>query len=286
PPPPVKDVEPWGERMLLQPLLDTWVVDVALDAVKAHSLGGDEVADLLVVSFSGHDRIGHQLGPDSAKSAADYRVIDAQIGRLLRALDAQVGKGRYVVALTSDHGVMPRPELTRAQRLESGAVDPSVVLAAVKKEAEAALGPGTWFIGPKAQGLVAPAEVRAKVLGIAERLRKAARQVPGVRDLLPLPQVLAASESDPYRRGAYEGRSPDFIVVTQPYMMWGYGDATDHGSAYGYDRLVPLVFFGGALRQTRAGDARVIDLAPTMAALLGVPSPAAARGQVLDAVAR
>jgi predicted AlkP superfamily pyrophosphatase or phosphodiesterase len=284
----VGDSEPFAERPEIQSTIDAAEVDVALDAVKLLELGKDEVPDLLEVSFSGHDRIGHEFGPDSPVGLMEFLAVDRELGRLLEGLDAMVGKGKYVVAFTSDHGVCPMPELSKARGLDSGRVDTKALGAALKAELDAALGPGDWLTGYKTPGFVINPKLRAKVPQAFERLRAVALRQPGVADLIWSPNLTHPTNPTEqlWQRGYVPGRTADLIIITRPFWSYGLGDHTGHASAYLYDRAVPLMFFGGEIKKGSAGSAEIIDLAPTVARLINVPVPAAARGHAIDAVFR
>ena len=280
------DNEPLVERPELQPLLDTAEVDLALDAVKALELGKDDVPDLLTISFSGHDRIGHEFGPDAKEALDEFFHLDRELGRLFTALDTLVGKGRYVVVFTSDHGVPPVPELSQTRGLDAGHVDTYALGAKLEAELDAALGKADWFAGYKTPGFTfAPAQ-RAKAMKAYERLRAVAKASPGVYDLLASWQLPEGWLGDLYRAGLVEGHSPDLIIVTKPYWTYGTKDHTGHASPWMYDRAVPLVLWGAGVKKGQAGDAEAIDVAPTMSRLLGVPTPAGAQGHAIDSVFR
>lgn len=279
------DSEPLAENPALQAPLDTAEVDLALDGVKALGLGKDEIPDLLTVSFSGHDRIGHGFGPDSPESLAEYLHIDREIGRLLAGLDTLVGKGKYVVVLSSDHGVPPVPELSAARGLDAGRVNMKALRELLDKELDEQLGRQDWFAGSKTPGFTFTAALRLRAQPQVERLRKLARAQPGVLDLLPLTN-LEGPQGRLYARGAFVGRSPDLFVVTRPYWTYGAHDKTGHASPWLYDRSVPLVFFGPGVKKGQGGTTEPIHVAPTLSRLLTVPPPAAAQGRSLDEVFR
>ncbi|MBL8924282.1 MAG: alkaline phosphatase family protein [Myxococcaceae bacterium] len=283
------DSEPDVEQPELQPLLDGWEVDVALSAIKALKLGQDDAPDLLTVSFSGHDRIGHAFGPDAPEALAEFLAIDREIGRLLDGLDQQVGKGAWVAVLTSDHGVAPLPELLKERRVDAGRIDMKGLRAKLELEADTRLGAGDWFAGSKTPGLTATAQGREKLNTIAHHLRAVALKQPGVMDLLSASRVQGAapgSMEELWRRGYVPGRSPDFVVVAKPYWVYSLGDPTGHASHWLYDRDVPLLFLGAGVRQGVAGTAQAIDVAPTFTRLLRVPTPAGAEGAALETVFR
>ncbi len=279
------DSEPFAERKELQPILDTAEVDVALEGVKALGLGKDEIPDLLTISFSGHDRLGHEYGPDSQESLDDFLHVDREIGRLLTQLDVLVGKGKYVVAFTSDHGVPPIPEVARARGLDAGRCDMKKLMAALDAELDEQLGRQDWFVGSKTPGFTFAPALRAKGLTQLARLQKIAKTHPGVLDL-----ISSAAPHGPYAsmfaKGAFAGRSPDLIMLTRPFWTYNAVDKTGHASPYNYDRSVPLIFFGANVKKGQGGTAEQIDLAPTLSRLLTIPAPAAAQGRALDEVFR
>lgn len=279
------DSELFAERKELQPILDTAEVDVALDGVKALGLGKDEIPDLLTISFSGHDRIGHEYGPDSQEAMDEFLHIDQEMGRLFKELDALVGKGKYVVLLTSDHGAAPLPELVKARGLDGGRIDMPKLKEALDAELDNLLGKQDWFIGAKTPGFTLNPALRAKALTQLPALQKIARQHDGIIDLLPF-DGLEGPIGSLFKRGAFPGRSPDLFVITRPFWIYSLHDKTGHASLYLYDRSVPVLFWGAGVKKGRGGTTEIIDLAPTVSRLLTVPNPAAAQGRSLDEVIR
>jgi arylsulfatase A-like enzyme len=265
-------------------------VDLALDAVSALRLGQGEAVDLLEVSFSGHDRVGHAFGPDAPQSLAEFLHLDREIGRLLEGLDARLGKDRYVVALTADHGAAPMPELLRARGLDAGRVDVAELRRVLEAALDEALGPADWILGARTPGYELDPALRDRVTPAAfERARAAARALPGVADVLwsaDLPRDTTGFLAQQYRRGYLAGRTVDLVVVTRPYWLAARAWGTSHSTPYRYDRAVPLVFFGAGVRRASLGEAEAVDVAPTLAHLLGLPPPAAALGRTLEAVVR
>ncbi len=281
----VEDPEALAEQPALQAPLDTAEVDVALEGVKALGLGKDEIPDILTISFSGHDRIGHGFGPDSPEALAEYLHIDQEIGRLLTSLDTLVGKGKYVVVLSSDHGIPPIPELAQSRGLDAGRVDLKALRDVLDKELDDQLGRQDWFVGAKVPGLTFAPALRLKAQPQLERLQKVARAQPGVLELLSVTN-LEGPQGRLFARGAFVGRSPDLFVVTRPYWDFKGHDKTGHASPWLYDRSVPLVFFGMNVKKGQGGTTEPINVAPTMSRLLTIPTPAAAQGHSLDEVFR
>lgn len=278
--------EPMNERFELQPLFQHATVDAALAAVKGYALGKDDAPDFLALSFSSHDFVAHEFGPDAPQLEDEFRRIDIQIGRLLDGLDREVGKGKYVVALSADHGGGQNPEMLKARRIDAGRIDGrGVVKTALEAEADAALGPSDWFVGYWTPGLYATGAAKAKIHNADARIITAGRRIDGVADVLSLPELMKPGTygalGDIYRHGLYPGRNPDYIIVPKPYWMYGTRDVAAHGTPWLFDRAVPLVLFGGGVKKGELDIAEAVDVAPTLAALCGSPPPPATVGRVL-----
>jgi len=278
--------EPVNERFELQPLFEQAQVEAALAAVKAYALGKDDAPDFLSVSFSSHDFLAHDFGPDAPELAEAFRRLDVQLGRLLDGLDREVGKGKYVVALSADHGGGQNPELLKARRIDAGRVDGyGRVRAVLEAEADAALGAGDWFAGFWTPGVFATPAGKAKIHSADARIIAAGRKIEGVAEVFSLPELVKPGScgalGELYRNGVYPGRSPDFIVVPRPYWTYGTRDAAAHGTPWLFDRAVPLVLFGGGIKKGELEVAQAVDVAPTLAALVGAPPPPATVGRVL-----
>jgi predicted AlkP superfamily pyrophosphatase or phosphodiesterase len=245
---------PFGNELLLQ---------FAKECVAAEGLGADDVPDLLVVSFSSNDLIGHTWGPDSQEVLDVTLRSDAVVAELLRFLDATVGAGHYLVGITADHGSCPLPEASRARGLDARRVDPGTIVAAVDRHLTATFGPPA-ATGDKKPGWFAATPVPwlyfdAKTLAMAGTNREAAAATvagflathPGVVRAYTRAEVEARSPTaDPLlalvRRSAYSGRSGDVFVLMREWDLPSgtTGTGTTHGSPYDYDRHVPLMVYG------------------------------------------
>lgn len=273
------------EDLRWQPLHEKVEVDLALAAVENLGLGKDAVPDFLSISFSGHDFIAHAHGSDSPELVQDFLRLDVQIGRLLDGLDKLVGKDKYVLALTADHGGSQVPETLAARKLDAGRIDIKALQAVLETKADQSLGTGDWLDQWKTPGYYLTPKGRAKVRELEEPLRAAARAINGVHELFSARALLEGRitqwPAELYRRGLYEGRSPDLLVLGRAHWMTGR-DRAGHGTWYRYDRMVPLVFFGGGVKKGETPFATAVDVAPTLASHLGVPPPSATQGTRLQ----
>ena len=262
------------------PYSDRFVTDLAIHLLQRRGLGREASrTDFLALSLPALDLIGHEFGPRSHEVQDVLARADADIGRLLAALDKQVGAGRYVLAFSADHGVAPIPEQARTEGLDAGRISTGDLRAAANRAIAALLGEGTYV------GAATDANV-ALVDGTYERLRAQAGAIESVRAALAavagIDRVYTADEVagtglttdallERWRLSHVPGRSGDFIASPKPRWIFRGGGGTTHGSPNEYDARVPVVFYGAGIRPGRhAVRASPVDIVPTLAAMTGV----------------
>ena len=263
-------------RWRSSPFADEYLGRMAAAAADALKLGHGEGVDFLGVSFSILDTVGHGFGPASHEVQDVVIRLDRTIGLLLDHLDATVGRGNYVLAFTSDHGVAMIPE----QVPGAGRQPANQVLAAINDALKPFFGPGEYAVvtaytdvylaGGVADRLKEEPKARAAVLD-------ALRALPGIAYAYTadeLERSNARTSSDLVKRAAAlsyrRERSGDIVIA--PRENWILSTAaTTHGTHYPYDQRVPLLFFGAGVRPgVYASPASPADIAPTLAALAGV----------------
>ena len=282
------------------PFLNDVLAEFAMRAVTAEGLGRDTVPDLLGVSFSANDRVGHTFGPESHEVMDVTVRLDRTLRDFLGFLDRTVGLANTLIVLTADHGVAPMPETL--QRLHPGAaarrLDPAIVDSAVRRAMDARFGsapaPG-WILhhSPPSIYLNRVALARGRIALEAAQLvaREAVLGVPGVHEAFTAAE-LDQARSVGARTGAalsyYAGRSGDLYYSLLPYWTADAGRyGADHGSGWRYDQQVPLLWFGSGIAPgVRQEPAAVADIAPTLAAMLGLVLPGGSQGRVLAEMLR
>jgi hypothetical protein len=267
--------EQFNTQWQRSPLADEYLGRLAAHAIDTLGLGQGQSTDFLGVSFSALDLVGHQYGPASHEVQDVLFRLDRTIGRLLDHLDARVGRGRYVLALSADHGVAPIPEQSGGKRQPS-----AEIIATIDKALAPFFGPGKYVAHTVYTDLyLAP--------GIYDRLKNtpaaseavlgALRALPGIAHAFradAIDQPSARTSRDPVLRAAalnyYAPRSGDIIIV--PAERWLLSTAaTTHGTLHPYDQQVPVIFFGAGVSQAlHDSPATPADIAPTLAALAGV----------------
>ncbi|MBA2356370.1 MAG: alkaline phosphatase family protein [Acidobacteria bacterium] len=281
---------PLLDAVITSPAGNELVLAMAESALREERLGQRGVTDLLSVSFSSNDSVGHRYGPDSAEVRDVTRKTDLQLQRLLDLVDRQVGLGRTLVAFTADHGVGPLPESQAAYRLPGGRFSSSALTEAIEQALDARFGAATWIeriANPHVyldrtvmtEHKADPAEVRRVAATAAGQVPHVARVY--TREMLIDGQAPVDRLSQRVARSYHRHRAGDLHIVLEPNWIAGATGAT-HGSPYGYDSHIPLVIMGpGVSAGYFHGHVALNDLAPTLATLLGVEAPSGSEGRVL-----
>jgi hypothetical protein len=278
------------ERLPRTPYIDELLLEFAGRLVEAEHLGADDDPDLLLISLSAHDYLGHAVGPHAPEIEALTIAVDAAIARFLATLETRVGRDRLWVALTSDHGVAPTLATTEKLKVATRGYDGTHLKQVVAHALEARYGADDpipfhgepakfWFDRAALRRHGATAAEAGQVAGeaaVADAGGALLGYVAGDRSDLDA-MTLAAC-----RLSAWRDRTPDLLLVRAPYALDREFEASDHGSPFAYDARVPLVLYGppfrpGIYRQRAAP----LDLAPTLADILGIAPPPMATGRVL-----
>jgi predicted AlkP superfamily pyrophosphatase or phosphodiesterase len=295
-----------GSGIVDTPWMDSLTLVLALRGVRAMELGAAaNRVDLLSVSLSSTDAIGHRWGPDSRELHDQVLRVDRYLGAFLDSLYAIRGRDRVVVALTSDHGVTPIPEIVSrfrqdsAKRVMSAAYRPA--LAAARATLRAAGADTTalrwedltlYLDRNKLKGIV------IDTAALSSTFMTTVRAIPGVLRVETLPELAMADTSRDaiarrwlrmFRPGVdpFPGMSVLAIATLQPFYYAGSSMQSTHGSPHDSDANVPVAFLGAPFAQGRfASKVNVVDIAPTLAALLGVPPLERLDGRVLKEALR
>jgi predicted AlkP superfamily pyrophosphatase or phosphodiesterase len=282
------------------PWMDEFTLDLAWRGVRALDLGGGPETDLLAVSLSSTDAVGHRWGPDSRELHDQVLQVDRYLGVFLDSLIALRGADRVVVVLTADHGVAPSPDVrsTWGDNRDAMRVMPADFNPALASVSSRVKRSG---IDPAAFGFdLTTLEVdRSKavgkdreVLGIARDFAAAAKRVKGVLRADVIDDLARADtvHDDIARRWLHTFRpGGDVLVVItlDPFNYFGRGGTATHGSPHDYDARVPIIFWGTPFVPGRVAlPARVVDIAPTLARMLGITPVERLDGHVLTAVLR
>jgi hypothetical protein len=250
------------EALINSPFGNDLLFDLVQRAIESERLGQEDSPDLLCVSFSSNDLIGHCWGPDSQEVLDVTLRTDRLVQDFLRFLDAKVGQGRYLLVLTADHGICPLVEVSQSRGQDAGRVEPALL----SKNAEECLSTtfgrvngGRWleaasypwvYLNPrtmKANG--------ANEAAVEQALARWFETQPGINRAYSRTRLgTALPEEDAIgravRRSFYPDRCGDVYVVQKPNYLFStvLGNGTTHGTPYDYDTHVPLIVYGTGIR--------------------------------------
>ncbi len=275
---------PWGNEL---------IESFTEEAIHQEKLGQRGVTDLLAVSFSSNDYVGHAEGPDSPQVKDMAIRTDALLQKLFARLDREVGMQNTIVALTADHGVAPVPEVNVARKMPGGRLGAKAVENAIDAALAQRFGKGAWVLKSFESNTYLNLELIAqKKLDRAEVNRVAAdalRAVPHIARVYTREQLLEGTvpqdgTSMKVQNGFFASRDGDIFVMLEPYWLFGSGTrGTTHGTTLEYDTHVSVLFMGPGIRAGKYYDpVTVNDIAPTFAQLLGVDPPSGSAGRVLS----
>jgi predicted AlkP superfamily pyrophosphatase or phosphodiesterase len=290
--------EKYWREMQRTPFGNELVEAFAEKAVTAEKLGQGQgtLPDLLAISFSSNDYVGHEAGPDSPRVRDISIRTDRLLGKLFQFLEAKVGMANVLVVLTADHGVAPVPEENVKRKMPGGRLDGIGLITLLEGELARAYGAGPWFDMKglpaiylnrgtiAARGLEA-ARIRLEVASMLRRHEHVQRVY--TWDQLAAGTVAGDVIDMKVRNGFFGPRAADLFVVIDPYWLGEKGTGTTHGTAYSYDTHVPVIFMGPWVKAGRYHrKAAPNDIAPTLAAMLEIETPAGSVGRVLDEMLR
>ncbi|MFV8224982.1 alkaline phosphatase PafA [Christiangramia aquimixticola] len=278
------------ELIKATPFGNDLTVDFAKAAIKAEKLGKDKITDVLTLSFSSTDYVGHNFGVNSKEIQDTYLRLDLALADLLKFLDAEVGAGEYTLFLTADHGGVDVPAYLKSQKIPAGYFDELSFKENLGK-----------FISNrfKADSLIQNVS-NSQIFLNYDRLQKAKISRFDVENeiahfVLQQPQISRVLTRTQLQSGAFvnniealvqngfnQKRSGDIIFVTDPGYIVYPEKGTTHGSGFTYDTHAPLIFYGKGIKQGETmAPSYIPDIAPTISAMLGISFPNAASGKPL-----
>jgi len=272
---------PWG---------NDYTVDIAKQVIDNEKLGSGAVTDLISISFSSPDILGHKVGPDAPEDRAMLIALDRTLAGFFEYLDAKVGKGNWAVALSADHGVAPMADYASKLRIPAFNFSPEDLQTQLNYMLKLQYGKEAKYVVyidyptvhldteafeavnvQQADAEKAVGELMLK-LGFRSYSTKSQMALGDLRNTVFRQQTL----------NAYSPLGGWYVTGLYPPFQVGYASGTGHALPYSYDAHVPLAFYGTAFR---AGIYREsvepVDLAVTLSSLLRTNKPASAVGRVL-----
>jgi len=296
-----REAQKAGEKIGYTALCGTITTDMAIAALQGEKLGKGKVTDMLCVSYSQTDVIGHEWGTRGEHTDEAYLKLDKDLARLFRALDSQVGQGQWVAFLTGDHGAAHSWRYMREHKLPAGPFFGSDFKKALDEHLAKTMGITKSVVGDimdyriflnysNMEGFSAQ-----KIQEVKDAIVDFTSHYPHVQQALdfekvrtaPLPQRLA----EQILKGYYPGRSGDIIAILEPQYYGSWQGAplgqTTHGSWNPYDAHIPCLFLGWKIPHgATAREVQITDIAPTICQLLHIQQPNCCIGQAITEITK
>jgi len=266
--------------------------DIAMACLKNENLGQDQFPDLLAISFSSPDIIGHNVGPRAVEIEDTYLRLDKDIAEILKTLDETVGKNNYLVFLTADHGGADVPNHLLQHKIPAGYLNEKKINQKIKIFLNDSFG-DSLLLADLSNDQIFLNEERIVSLKldknkIEESLCVFLLSIEGVAEAYPS-QVIknAAFSTVDFRsliqNGFNHKMSGNVCFIYQSAWMDHAEKGTTHGSAYNYDTHVPMIFYGSGIKSGENFNYTTItQIAPTVCELLRINHPNACTTEPLN----
>ena len=280
-------------RILVGPVGDQLLLDFSKALIINEQLGQDEIPDYLSISFSGVDAVNHFFGPSSLENEDVVVQLDRIIADLFVFIDKIVGLNKTLVVLSADHGMADMPEYMTELGYKAGRLDPDQIVAVANKTGQ------RFGVNEIVQFFYRPylyldnekiVNAKLDIIKVEQTIADALTNIKGIALALPTGR-LSSQQANPLvaqvRRNHHITRSGDIYIIQEPYwFLFDKGPVMAmHGSPWRYDTHVPIIFMGPTIEAQKVHRlAHPVDVAPTIAALLGMTPPGSAQGVLLEEV--
>lgn len=281
------------------PFGNTLTKEMMFAAIEGEALGKDEITDLLCVSFSSPDYIGHAFGPKSVEIEDCYLRLDLEIAEIITYLEKNIGKGNFTLFLTADHAAAEVPAHLQDMKIPAGLLNVNAYTDQLNNyllEFFPLNDPSERFVKAIANEQVffnLELLQRNKIEREAIEIKAAEffRNINGVANVLIRHNLLYTEYSMGIRRmiqcGFNELRSGDVVINYLPAWMDHGSTGTTHGSPYTYDTHVPLLFYGAGITKGEGTEpVSITDIAPTLSLLMNIPFPNGCTGKVINTICK
>lgn len=277
---------PWG---------NTITKEFAIEALRAEKLGQDEYTDLLCISFSSPDYIGHSFGIRSVEIEDIYLRLDKELEELLNTLDKEIGKENYALFLTADHGAADVPSYLMAQKIPAGYIKEEKLIKDIKTICKTEFGDSLVLSVSNQQVFLNEnkmASLKLDVQDVELKLAAMIVRLQGISEAYPS-YVLKyqPNGNSNYRALIANGfnfkRSGNVAFTYLPGWLDIQQTGTTHGAAYSYDTHVPLIFYGAGINKGESVKRQCItEIAPTISILINNPFPNGCISDPIEGVLR
>ncbi|WP_274476517.1 alkaline phosphatase PafA [Mangrovimonas aestuarii] len=289
----LKDANKGFDILKETPFGNSLTTDFAMAAIKGEQLGSDDITDVLTLSFSSTDYVGHNFGVNSKEVEDTYLRLDKDLERFFNFLDVEVGKGEYTVFLTADHGAVDVPSYLKSNRIPAGYIKWKDFKVKLNGFLESTYGEKDLIEDISNNQIFLNHE---KIKSMNLNLKNVQEAI--VNEIISYPNIQKAYSATTMQHSSFsqgieallqngynQKRSGDVLIVLDTAIISYRKTGTTHGSGNSYDTHVPLLFYGkGILQGSTLQPTKITDIAPTISALLGISFPNGCTGAPLGFV--
>jgi predicted AlkP superfamily pyrophosphatase or phosphodiesterase len=274
------------------PYGNSFTFEMAKAAINNEQLGADSITDLLTISLSTPDYIGHTFGPNSVEAEDDFLRLDKELGDFLKFLDTKIGKGEYLIFFSADHGAAHVPAFLKEHKIPAGSVNGENITEGINKLLKDKFNTDKLVIG------IINYQVYLDRNAIsAAHLNKDSINNEVINFLLQQPGIMRAFASEDISKttlnskiknavinGYYPPRSGDVQLILKPQWIEGFEKrGTTHGVWNPYDSHIPLLWFGWNIHPGKTNrEVYMTDIAPTITSMLHIQMPSGSVGNVIE----
>lgn len=270
------------------PFGNTLTMEAAKAAIEGEDLGSGEFADMIAISFSTPDGLGHTVGPNAIEIEDLYLRLDKEFAKFFEYLDDRYGRDGYLFFITADHGVSQSPGFLKEHDLPTGVYGRGMneaVAQAVSDRygiddiVEAATSSQIYLNWDNVEKQNKDVDHNELMHFVSQELKKHA----GVNDAWPSQDLASAPWPEPVKSRFIKGynvqRGGDVMFVIKPGWKGGSENGATHGLWYPYDAHIPLVWMGWNIDHGYTNRfVGMTDIAPTLSALLKIQMPSGSIG--------
>lgn len=275
------------------PYGNTMTLNAARAAIEGEQLGRGQYPDILCLSLSTPDMVGHQFGPNAVEIEDLYLRLDQEMASFISWLDSKLGRDNFVLFLTADHGGANNASFLKSYDIPAG----NVISKTFAQQVDEFLA--DEFDGRKLIAAITNQQVfidhdsldndADEIAELKESLSAFLKTLPGVAAVVDLEELSETTMPSKYKtmiENSYHAqRSGDLYIVLEPAWMEDFVKGTTHGTQYAYDTHVPLIFFGGAVKAGKDYSAvNITDIAPTISQMLKIQEPNGCIGKPITGV--
>lgn len=272
------------------PFGNSLTLDMAYAAIEGEKLGKGDETDLLAVSFSSPDYIGHRFGPTSVELEDSYLRLDRDLEKFFKFLDQEYGKDGYLIFVTADHAVADIVEYMKSENVPAGNFNTRFVLTQLRGYCVINYGEGNWISSLSNEQVYLNHDlIKEKGLDPEKIQRDLAEfllstRFEGIKEVYTATDMRRMNYSYGHKHllqmGYNHKASGDLLLILEPAWLSSSYRGTTHGTGYTYDTHVPVVFMGWGIRSGQSSRyVTVTDIAPTLSMLLNIRLPNGATGQ-------